>query len=107
MVRKALLLLALIFFVGVSIGFVELGFRSVLGYEFPSWSPIQYLGAVFLVGLVYLVGEILWHPIGHVLVDTDKVTDALWKRSLLVLILILLGMLPIAAYILWRVSANG
>ena len=62
MAQKGLLLLALILLVGFSIGFVEIAFRFVSGYDLPNWSPIQYLGAAFLLGLGYLVAEILWHP---------------------------------------------
>jgi hypothetical protein len=42
--------------------------------------------------IAYILGEVLWHPIGRVLVDGDKVTDPLWKRSMrLLAVLTILG----------------
>ena len=102
--RSLLLVLAVIFVLGVLIGIFELGFSTVLGYRLPSWSAAQYLGAAFLIGLVYFVGEIIWHPIGRVLVDADKATDPLWKRLLRALILVVIGMLPIVVYMVWQLN---
>lgn len=105
MVKNTLIFLALIFCAGLAIGIVELTFRLILGYDLPSWTPSQYLLAVFLIGFINVVGEVLWHPIGLVLVEADKATDPLWKRSLRVLALVLLGMLPIVAYIVWQLKS--
>jgi hypothetical protein len=52
------------------------------------------MGAAFVIGLGYILAEVLLHPVGRILVDRDKVTDPLWKRSLRVLaILMVVGAL--------------
>jgi hypothetical protein len=106
-VRWALLVFVFVLLLGAFIGFFELGFQSLLGYPLPDWSPVQYVGAAFAMGFIYVIGEIVWHPIGQVLVDADKATDSLWKRLLRVLILILIGMLPIVAYMVWQLRLGG
>jgi hypothetical protein len=102
-VLKGILIVSgFVLFLGVFIGLFELGFRSLLGYPLPDWSAVQYVGAAFAVGFIYVIGEIVWHPIGRVLVDADKVTDPFWKRLLRVSLLILIAMLPIVAYMVWH-----
>lgn len=59
------------------------------------------------MGFIYVIGEVVWHPIGRVLVDADKATDPLWKRLVRVLILILIGMLTIVAYMVWQLRDGG
>jgi len=52
----------------------------------------DYVGVAFALGIAYILAEALWYPIGRVLIDPDKVTDPLWKRSLrLVAFLAIIG----------------
>ncbi len=107
MPRKIFLLLIMIFLAGLSIAIVELPFRWMLEDKLPSWTLAQYVGVIFGTGLVYVIGEIFWHPVGRILVDADKVTDPLWKRGLRALILVVFGMIPILVYIVWELSQAG
>ena len=52
------------------------------GRGLPRWSLTSYIVAVFVIGCAYIVGEVVFRPIGKILVDDDKVTDPLWKRLL-------------------------
>jgi len=74
--------LALVFALGAMWGLFELAHRLLQGRGFPQWSILTYIGVAFALGLACLLAETLWYPIGRVLVDPDKVTDPLWKRSL-------------------------
>lgn len=41
---------------------------------------------------LYVLAEAVWYPIGKVLIEPDRVTDPLWKRSLrLVAVLAIVG----------------
>jgi len=83
-----------VFVIGVSLGGVELIFRLLAGRGLPRWSLLTYIGAAFVLGLGYILAEGLWHPVGRILVDRDKVTDPLWQRSLrLLAILTVVGAL--------------
>ena len=42
----------------------------------------NYIGVAFALGLLYLLAEAVWYPIGKVLIEPDRVTDPLWKRFL-------------------------
>ena len=84
--------IAFVFVIGVSVGGVEVIFRLFAGPGLPRWSLVTYIGAAFALGLSYILAEILWHPVGRILVDRDRVTDPLWKRSLrLFAILMIVG----------------
>jgi antitoxin HicB len=77
---RLLWLVAFVFAIGVSIGGVEF-FAHV--YR-----------AAFALGAGCILAEVLWHPVGKILVDRDKVTDPLWERSLrLLAILTIVGVL--------------
>jgi len=83
-----------VFVIGVSLGGVELIFRLLAGRGLPRWSLLTYIGAAFALGLGYILAEVLWHPVGRILVDRDKVSDPLWQRSLrLLAILTVVGAL--------------
>ncbi len=91
---RLLWIIAFVFVIGVSVGGVELIFRLLAGRGLPRWSLLTYIGAAFALGLGYALAEVLWHPVGRILVDSDKVTDPLWKRSLrLLAILTVVGAL--------------
>lgn len=95
----AVVTLALV--IGAVVLLLELLLRLVQGQGLPKWSATTYLSAAFGLGVAYLVAEILWGPIGRVLVDQDKVSDPLWKRSLRLLVLIgIVGMFVAAGIIL-------
>jgi MFS family permease len=86
--------IAFVFVMGVSVGGGELIVRFLVGRGFPRWSLLTYIGAAFALGLGYVLAEVIWHPVGRILVDRDKVTDPLWKRSLrLLAILTVVGAL--------------
>jgi len=72
----------MIFVIGAAGGDFELVLRLLQGKGLPRWSFLTYIGAAFALGLFYLLAEAVWYPIGKVLIDPDKVTDPLWKRSL-------------------------
>ena len=74
--------LGLVFAIGAMWGLFELALRLLQGRGFPKWSPLTYVGVTFALGFAYLLAEALWYPIGKILIDPDKVTDPLWKRSL-------------------------
>jgi hypothetical protein len=74
--------IAFVFAIGAVIGGVELVFRLLAGHGLPRWSPLTYIGVTLALGFIYIVAEVLWHPIGRVLVEPDKVSDPLWKRSM-------------------------
>jgi hypothetical protein len=71
-----------------TIGLIELAFDIGFGGAVPRWSPVTFIGAAFALGFAYLVGEVLWNPIGRILVDADKLTDPLWKRFFRVLLIL-------------------
>ncbi len=52
------------------------------GKGLPKWSLLTYVGAAFALGFCYLLAEAIFSPISRILIDSDKVTDPLWKRSL-------------------------
>lgn len=78
----------LIFGIGAAILLLELLLRLTQGVGLPEWSMIVYLSVAFGLGITYLLAEVLWAPIGRALIDGDKATDPLWKRSLRLLALI-------------------
>jgi cation transporter-like permease len=61
-------------------------FESVVGLlqgkGLPKSSLLTYIGVAFALGLLYLLAEAVWYPIGKVLIEPDRVTDPLWKRFL-------------------------
>jgi hypothetical protein len=82
----------LVFAIGAMWGLFELALRLLQGRGLPRWSILAYIGVAFALGLAYFLAEALWYPIGRVLVDPDKITDPLWKRSLrLVTLLAIIG----------------
>ncbi len=84
--------LALAFAIGTIWGLFELALRLLQDRSFPRWSILTYIGVAFALGLAYLLAEALWYPLGRVLIDPDKVSDPLWKRSLrLVVFLAIIG----------------
>jgi hypothetical protein len=72
----------LIFVIGAVCGVFELALDLLQGKGLPKWSLLAYIGLAFALGLLYLLAEAVWHPIGKVLIEPDSVTDPLWKRSL-------------------------
>ena len=70
-----------IFIIGAVCGVFELVLGLVQGRGLPKWSLLTYIGVAFALGLFYLLAEAVWYPIGKVLIESDKVTDPLWKRS--------------------------
>jgi hypothetical protein len=73
---------ALIFVIGAVCGVFGLVLDLLQGKGLPKWSFVTYIGAAFALGVVYLLAEAVWYPIGKVLIEPDRVTDPLWKRSL-------------------------
>ena len=89
-----------VFVIGASwVGF-DLVSRLLAGRGLPRWSLIMYIAAAFALGCAYIVGEVLWRPIARVLVDPDKVTDPLWRRSLRLLALLTILAVVIAGGVL-------
>ena len=72
----------LIFVIGAVCGLFELVLGLSQGKGLPKWSLLTYIGVAFALGLFFLLAEAVWYPIGTVLIEPDKVTDPLWKRSL-------------------------
>ena len=84
--------IALIFVIGAVCGVFELVLGLLQGKGLPKWSFLTYIGAAFALGLVCLLAAAAWYPIGKVLIEPDRVTDPLWKRSLrLVILLAIVG----------------
>src|ERR1700730_14078280 len=54
------------------------------------WSALKYAGVAFALGVCFLVAAAVFYPIGQILIDPDKVTDPLWKRSLRLLALLMI-----------------
>jgi len=73
---------ALIFVIGAVCGLFGLALDLLQGKGLPKWSFVTYIGAAFALGLLYLLAEAVFYPIGKVLIEPDRVTDPLWKRSL-------------------------
>src|SRR5215510_8320677 len=70
---------ALIFVIGAVCGLFGLALDLLQGKGLPKWSFVTYIGAAFALGLL---AEAVFYPIGKVLIEPDRVTDPLWKRSL-------------------------
>ena len=83
--------LSVIFATGAMFGLFELVLRLLLqGQGFPRWSALKYAGVAFALGVGYLVAAAVFYPIGRILINPDKVTDPLWKRSLRLLALLMI-----------------
>jgi len=98
--------LGLVFATGAMWGLFELALRLPQGRGFPKWSPLTYVGVTFALGFAYLLAEALWYPIGKILIDPDKVTDPLWKRSLR-LLAFSRSLAPCWRVVSWRNGAAG
>jgi len=86
----------LIFVVGALCGVFELVLGLLQGKGVPKWSLLTYIGVAFALGLLCLLAEAVWYPIGKVLIEPDRVTDPLWKRSLRLVILLAIVSLVMA-----------
>jgi hypothetical protein len=73
---------ALIFAIGALCGVFQLVLDLLQGKELPRWSLLTYVGVAFALGFCYLLAEAVFYPISKALIEPDKVTDPLWKRSL-------------------------
>jgi hypothetical protein len=72
----------LIFLIGALCGAFQLVMDLLQGKGLPKWSLLTYVGVAFALGVCYLLAEAIFSPINRLLIEPDKVTDPLWKRSL-------------------------
>jgi hypothetical protein len=72
----------LIFVIGTLCGVFQLVLDLLQGKGLPKWSLLTYVAVAFILGLCYLLAEMAFYPISKALIEPDKVTDPLWKRSL-------------------------
>ena len=86
----------LVFVIGVLCRVFESVVGLLQGKGLPKWSLLTYIGVAFALGLFYLLAEAVWYPIGKVLIEPDRVTDRLWKRSLRLVALLAIVSLAIA-----------
>jgi len=87
---------------GVLLGALWGGLHWVFDGPLPKWIWWQYIVAAFGIGLVALVAEAAFSPLGRVLIDADRTTDSKWKRSLRVLGILAFGVFLLALGVLLR-----
>jgi hypothetical protein len=65
---------------------------------------IALIGTVLFWIIACVICEIVGYPIQKILIEPDKVTDPLWKRSLRVLVMISIAGFFIAVSMMWQLG---
>lgn len=86
------------------IGGIFLALHFAISGALPKWSIFQWLGAAILAGVGALVAEALFWPIQRTVIDPDKVTDPLWKRSIRFLVILAIGAAIVFVPIIWQLK---